>query len=399
MRAYATQGDVQAALLDGSLDLAYGLNAFSPSGFFTLATRDTDSSLTAHVANFDLNTRMIAMHSGGALNTSSLRKRAMCIMNRAALYQGELVEEQPIDTLFDPNLPYMSGAVPSLTPIADLCASSTSSASDITQNLRFLYYTGSAHIEGIVYFLIGELAAAGISVTPIPLPKDQYNGRLGAWAGSDGAAYTADDWPTWPLGQPDLTTPNWDIAYAETWGPMYDPTSTLSDIAYTWPAEVWSEATNYLETISKSDLNTRIQALSQFTSDTARQNEYTSLFNTLNEEAIFLPLTAKRNTAVLNNRHSGFVFGTNEYGTAATLSSLRPAPPPSPPSSSDDGLSSGSIAGIVIGCIVGTGLLLFVIILIASEKNGKPIFMTINASSTPTYTSTAEKAGVEKSSV
>ena len=197
--------------------------------------------------------------------------------------------------------------------------------------------TGSAHVEGIIYFLIGELAAAGITVTPVPKTKDQYNAELGKWAGDDGEAYTSDDWPTWPTGSPTTGPATWDLAYSETWGPAYDITSALTDIAYSYPAEVWSEATNYLSTITKNDLNTRIRAVSGITSDAARQTEYTSILNTLNEEAIFLPLTAKRNTAVLSKRLSGFVFGSTEFGTGSVIASLIPdptvpfPPPPSPP--------------------------------------------------------------------
>ena len=41
----------------------------------------------------------------------------------------------------------------------------------------------------------------------------------------------------WPTGLP-ITTPQWDIAYTETWGPGYDALTSLTDFTYVWPAEV-----------------------------------------------------------------------------------------------------------------------------------------------------------------
>merc|ERR1719482_151278 len=153
------------------------------------------------------------------------------------------------------------------------------------------------------------------------MTKDAYNGELGRWAGSDGEAYTADDWPTWPNGQPS-TTPTWDMAYSETWGPMYDATTSMTDIAYTWPAEGWSEATNYLSSISKANLNTAIRGLSAIVDDNARQIAYTNVLNLIHEEAIFLPLTAKRNTAVVSERLTNFRFNPTEYGTGSVIARL-----------------------------------------------------------------------------
>jgi ABC-type transport system substrate-binding protein len=368
MRAYDSQAAVQAALLDGSLDMAYGLNALSPLGFLSLSARD--SSLAAHVADSDLNTRYIGLHSGGALNTPDLRKMVMCIMDRTLLYAGELADEDPLETLFHPSLPYVHDSASSLSDIKTLCAGSTATPSDLSQGLRFLYPTGSAHVEGIVYFLIGLLYSFGIQVTPMPKSKGEYNAELGRWAGDDGEAYTADDWPTWPLGVPS-TTPTWDLAYSESWGPMYDATTSLTDIAYTYPAEVWSEATNYLSSMSKAELNDKITSLSTIVDEAARKAAYRDVLTTLHEEAIFLPLTAKRNTAVTSARVSGFSFATTEFGIASVIAALYPTPPPEEPTTT---LSTGAIAGIVVAVATSVILLGVVALLIMREKQGTPLF-------------------------
>ena len=370
MKAYESQAAVREALLDGSLDMAYGLNALSASGFMSLAARD-DSTLKAHIADHDLNTRFIGLHSGGRLNTTSLRKMVMCKLDRTLLFNGELAEEDALETLFDPNLPYVKDATSSLSNIGTLCGTSTSMPTDLTQPLRFLYPTGSAHVEGIVYYMIGKLSAAGIIVTPMPKTKDDYNSELGKWAGADGEAYTADDWPNYPSGTP-ITTPTWDMAYSETWGPMYDASTSLTDIAYTWPAEVWSEATNYLETIEKGTLNNNIRAIAAITNDNERQTSFNTLIQTLHEEAIFLPLTAKRNTAVTNKGVSGFQFSPTEYGSASVIASLYPTP-------TTNSLSGNAIAGITIGVIIGVALLSFIALLISREKQGTPLFTSLDS--------------------
>jgi ABC-type transport system substrate-binding protein len=373
MRAYDSQAAVQAALLDGSLDMAYGLNALSPSGFISLAARD--NSLAAHVADRDLNTRFIGLHSGGALNTLELRKMVMCIMNRTLLFDGELAEEVPLETLFDPSLPYVHYSASPLSDVGTLCAGLTATLADVTRSLRFLYPTGSAHVEGIVFFFVGLLYTAGINVTPMPKSKDEYNAELGRWAGDDGEAYTTDDWPTWPSGVP-TTSPTWDLAYSETWGPMYDATTSLTDIAYTWPAEVWSEATNYLSTISKAELNDKIKALSGIVDDAARKAAYREVLAILHDEAIFLPLTAKRNTAMTSTRVSGFSFAPTEFGTASVVSALYPTHPAEEPNT----LSGDAIAAIVIAVAVAVAVLLGVIaLLITREKQGIPIFTQLAA--------------------
>eukprot|EP00966_Prymnesium_polylepis_P047290 1094830-Prymnesium_polylepis.2 len=77
--------------------------------------------------------------------------------------------------------------------------------------------------------------------------------------------------------------------------------------------------------MTKGDLNTKIRGLSAIVDATARQTAYAEVMKTLHDEAVFLPLTAKRNTAVTSNRLSGFKFATTEYGTANVVAGLKPA--------------------------------------------------------------------------
>ena len=108
----------------------------------------------------------------------------------------------------------------------------------------------------------------------------------------------------------------------------------------------------------------------------------------LHEEAVFLPLTAKKNIAVLADRVSGFEFGSGEFDiplaqlcaraacslplpnfkvTQRTDRCLRfhryPTPPPK-----QAGLDGGAIAGIVVASVVAFLFLLFAAWLIFREK-------------------------------
>lgn len=325
MRAYETHADVDAALLDESLDLAFGIDTMTPRGFIDLSSRE-GGKLKGHIGSFDLNTRMIGLHSGGHLNTSSLRKLMFCLLDREPVWQGDLVAEAKMDAMFDPSLPLVHLANPTLTSIADLCRETTSNASDVKQTLRFLYPTGKAHVKGIVLDFIGALAKYGITVEEMAKSKDEYNAILGLWAGEDGEAYTADDWPGFAdgTGRYPITDVYWDLAYTETYGPMYDALTTLTDITYTWPAEVWTDNTNWMENITKKDLNDMIRNIPMITDEAERQAQFTKLLNILNNEAIFLPLTAKRNLAVQNTRLSGFAFSGLEYGTGRVIAKLTP---------------------------------------------------------------------------
>jgi ABC-type transport system substrate-binding protein len=58
---------------------------------------------------------------------------------------------------------------------------------------------------------------------------------------------------------------------------------------------------------------TKVRNLSTIIDTTARQALYTEVLTTLHDEAIFLPITAKRQIAVTNQRVSGFQFGFMEY--------------------------------------------------------------------------------------
>ena len=325
VRAYASQEDIKAALVDGSLDLAYGHNSLTPSAFVRLATME-DSPVMAHQSKTNLNTRLIVLNSIGALNTIAKRKFIMRLIDRAPLQQGELAEEAPAETLFDSSLPYCN--IPGLDPIAKLAASDTSvTKSAFTAPLRFLYIKDQFHQSVIAAKVIADLATAGIAVEPMPRDKDEYNDLMNTWLGADEEADTADDitcccsTAACPNG-----TISFDLAYSETWGPSYDPASKLFDMTYEWGSgEADAVSTRNLATMPRRAFIDNVRGLSKTKDAAARTNAYKSLLTTLHNEAVFLPITRKRNIAVINKRVGGFRFGNTEFDIP--IASLYPTPP------------------------------------------------------------------------
>jgi len=475
-RAYNSIGDVKTALLNGTLDVAYGVNVLSPGGFLSLATAEQGADVVAHKSKSNLNTRLIVLNSGGRLNTVDLRKLVMGILapGRQALYDGELAEEQPTDKLFDPTLPYC-GVLSSLSSPSVLAAtkSPTVTTANITRPLRFMYIKDIPHQQIIAAEIIATLYTHGIAVTPIPVTKEQYNGRH-CWYLSDPNG-TFPYWYSYKYdGDGDAQQESyhaWDIAYSETWGPPYDSTSKLWDMTHGlagWCSqEADAPAVSNMESMNYATFVDRVRNLSTILDATARQAAYTEVLTTLHNEAIFLPMTHKRQTAVTNKRVSGFQFGYMEYDlplanlspttghsskfsvtiagnladisdakkeshktamstqlgvhkssilitytsgsvvmtvevktdtasgasavsstmaglTTATLSAALGetvtaiSEPTNTNTNTSTGISDGGIAGIAAGSAAFGALLLFMLFVISREKQGKPIFMSLN---------------------
>jgi len=412
MKAYSSQKAVKDALLAGTLHLSYGVNSNPPSQFIRLAT-DQGNIVSAHEDTALLNTRTVVLNSAGQLNTTSLRQMVMGILSPAAtqpLEEGELAEEVPQGTMFPLSRPYCNVTLTTIAAVAagtmhcPTQASSCpgtgsllpSSVGSISNPLRFAYIKTIPHNSVIASEVISTLYTHGINVLSLPLEKDDYNALMNTWTGSDGAASQANgaDCGYATPGNPaaanrlepyDASTGtgciSWDIALGETWGPPYDATSKLTDMTYEWGSgEADNVATSNLESISKYDFNQLILGLSRIEDPNQRQGNYSTVLSILQDSAVFLPLTSKQNLAVVNNNVGGFKFGSLEFDIpVAGLydKTLIPQLAAAQQSSSDD-LSDGAVAGIVVAAVAAALLLGIVLMLIAKEKQGTPIFTPMN---------------------
>ena len=415
LRAYETIKDVKDALLAGTLHIAYGVQTLSPSAFLALATDAEGGSVVAHKASTNLNTRLVVLNSGGVLNTKDLRKVVMGVLAAARqdMYDGELAEEMPMDTMFDPEMPHCGG-LKGLSKPGDLAATKSASVTEasITRPLRFLYNYDIPHNRIIAATVIAALYNAGIQVVAMPLDKAAYNARHCHYIADpvgwvwNGTGYDAHAYQTYydaaPVDHDGVDNyAGWDIALSETWGPPYDATSKLWDMTHglsgAWCSEeADAAAVKNMEGMALHDFVAKVRGtggtggMSNIVDPVAREAVYTEVLTALHDEAIFLPLTAKRQTAVTNTGVSGFKFGFMEFDLPlANLYPTRsPPPPPRLPGLPDglpgpthsDSLSDGETAGIAVGAVLGIALLAllaFVAVLIAREKRGQPIFSNL----------------------
>ena len=307
----------------------------------------------------------------------------MSLIDRDPLIEGELAEEKRAETLFDNEMPYCN--VPNLKTIKDLSKEApVAPISEITslgRPLKFIYKKDVPHESIIASKIISDLYTAGIPVEPIVLSKGDYNAAMNSWLGADSEARSADDANATTTVYCTSTPPvsgtmgcvSFDLAYSETWGPPYDPTSKLFDMTYEWGSgEADAVATTNLAAKTAIEFKNEVRALSEIEDDSARQTAYTSLLTTLHSEAVFMPLTRKQNIAVVNSRVSGFKFGSMEFDIP--IAALKPTPVEEEESKK---FPVAGIVGIVLGAVVILGLGAFLSHMIVLEKRGKPLFMEL----------------------
>jgi nickel transport system substrate-binding protein len=330
LRAYPSQKAVSDALKDGSLDIAYGVNTLSASNFISLATAEGGGSqIVAHQAATDLNVRTIVINSGSII-TQDMRKYVMEALaaGRQALYNGELAEERPYDTLFDPAAPHCS-VLSTLTTPEELAATRSPliTSANFTKPLRLLYRAYEPHSAIIAAEVQALLFAAGITVTPMATKtRDEYNGFNCNYKDAfsyGGTPLTCEDDDLDCLAD----YHSWDLSISQTWGPPYDPTAKLWDMTHLWcSGESDAPAVANMESMTFDQFKTNVRSLSNIRDRAAREAAYSNVLQTLHDEAIFLPITAKRQTAATNVRVSGFKFGYMEFDLP--LANLYPTPPP-----------------------------------------------------------------------
>jgi ABC-type transport system substrate-binding protein len=431
LKSYEDVNAVKGALQDGSLDIAYGVHTLSPSAFISLATAEEGDHLVAHKATHDINTRLIVLNSAGALNTVDLRKLVMGILakNRPDLYAGELAEEAPMDTLFDPAAPHCSvlntlSSITELTAMTDvqiatltntlkvsLAARAARTGNSADAKLRFMYKPSIPHESIIAAYVISQLAVAGIDVHPLPVDKDGYNSLNCNYMqpvysyndnGADEIAGNADDHNCddsyvamgFASSQECYSSYHgWDIAYSETWGAPYDPTSKLWDMTHGhfsgWCSqESDAPAVTNMASMDIQTFGTTVRSLSTEMDKTTRDGLYSTVLTTLHNEAIFLPLTAKRQTAVTNTGVGGFKFGYLEYDLP--LANLRPA-------SAALTISDAWPVLVIVLAVIAFAFLVCVFWLISRERNGKPVFTNLQVEKDGT-TSTVAKASSSSAS-
>lgn len=99
------------------------------------------------------------------------------------------------------------------------------------------------------------------------------------------------------------------ITFNIGWGVPYDPQSFLGGMR----KPVYGDYMAQQGLSNKKEIDNQILAALKSTDETKRQEHYRYVFETLHEQAVYLPLTYKRNRAIFNEKVKGVTFNISQY--------------------------------------------------------------------------------------
>lgn len=102
---------------------------------------------------------------------------------------------------------------------------------------------------------------------------------------------------------------NFHLIFNETWGVPYDPHSFVSSMRHIAHADYQAQ----LGLPMKNELDAKIGEALISTDEQTRQQLYAYILGTLHEQAVYLPLSHKKNMAIYNGRVSGVHFLPTVY--------------------------------------------------------------------------------------
>jgi len=192
----------------------------------------------------------------------------------------------------------------------------------------------------------GALAASGIQATVQPETKEVYNALVVRGAFS--------------------------IAMTETWGPGYDPFSTASAWRIANEADFAAQA-GMRSPMTSAQLAANITLALASNDEPTRASAWSAILTAVHAQAIYLPLSFVRNTAVVSRSVTGFEFGSLQFdiplvqlqkggGGGGAAPSAAPTLPP------------GAVAAIVVLGVVGVVGLAIVAYMARRERAGSPLF-------------------------
>lgn len=333
---------VRAALVAGSIDIAYGA-ALSPADF--VALQSSGGGLRALTSD-PLQTRVLLLNTArGATASLAVRQAVNAVLDRSGLSRAVSSLEQPANRLFSPDTPYANvdiGPLPtfSVDTANSLLANdgwSYATASDAVRSkagapllLQGVYTATDPTHAAMASVLVSQLAAAGIALNMTGLSKSAFQA-----AGFAGA---------------------FDVILTETLGDPYDPQSFVAawrtPRSYEFPAQQGLTGSGP-SGMSKAALDSDITAVLSTLDDAARTATWKRILTVVNTEALFAPLTYMATRAVVQPRVAGFVFGPQQFDVPLAGVSVGPLAS----GGSGGGLSAGAIAGIVVGGVAFLALL------------------------------------------
>ncbi len=283
------------AFESGMVNLIYGLEGqISPDSFDRFRKNPS-----LHTGLSDpISTRLIAMNSArSATQERDVRIALNYAIDREGISKGIFYgTESPANSLFAKNVPYADVALTTYQHSKKHAeklldnAGWTLSEGKIYRSkngeeleLELVYHGHDANQKAIAEVLQANFKDAGVKLILAAEERSRFYKR------QKGGEF--------------------DLIFNNTWGSPYDPHSFISGMRHPSHADYMAQA----GLSNKADIDRNIDAILSSTNETERKNLYSTLLNTLHDEAVYLPITYMRITGVASKKLGKFSMGSTVF--------------------------------------------------------------------------------------
>lgn len=283
------------ALESGEIDLIYGNGMIDADTYMNFNDREGFSSSISKPTS----TRTLMMNtSDEILSDINVRMALEYAMDKEVIAQGIFLGlETPANTLFSTNLPYCN------IPINEYSYSIEKSVEFLEEsgwmiekgsNIRkkdgqsliitLNYNSDDTASKAIAELYQSQLSAIGVQLYIKSEEKQAYNDRLKAG--------------------------KFDIIFNNTWGNPYDPETFLNGMR---EPGVHGDYEAQIGLEEKPEIDENILKALTSTDEQERQELFSDVLNTLQDAAVYIPITFENNLAVYNDRVKNVTFNPSQY--------------------------------------------------------------------------------------
>ena len=282
------------ALQKGELDLIYGKNMIDADSFAQLSK---DSKFGAMMSQ-PSSTRMLLMNTtSGPLKDLQVRQALEHSINKKGISDNLFNGSESIaDTLLAKTVPYCNIDLKPFGYDLKQAESLLEQAGwkkiegqkyrqkDSKPLLIQMHYNSNSVLEKTISeYIQSELAKVGVNLEITGEEEQAYRDRQKAG--------------------------KFDVIFNISWGTPYDPQSSLAGMKLPVYGDYYAQQ----GLKDKKALDQAITDVLVSTDETKRQNLYTYILTTLNDEAVYIPLTYERNRAVFVKNLKGVTFNPSQY--------------------------------------------------------------------------------------
>lgn len=283
------------ALESGEIDLIYGNSLVDSDTYIDLSDRSGfESSISEPTA-----TRTLMMNtSDEILSDVNVRMALEYAMDKELISQGIFSGvESPANTIFSPNLPYCdikvneySYSVEKAIELLEESGWILNKKSNIREKdgtrliLNLNYNSDDVVSKTMAEYFQNQLSAIGVQLYIRAEEKQAYNDRL--------------------------KSGKFDLIFNNTWGSPYDPQTFLNGMREPGVHGDYEAQQGLKE---KAMIDESILKALTTTSEEERREKFSYILNTLQDSAVYIPITYQHNVAVYNDRVKNIQFNSSQY--------------------------------------------------------------------------------------